>query len=116
MSSNLGEIVKKLIPVFGEKLARWLPKPPPLPPARHLDLATFTRGENAKLSRQAPNPAAQMRRRCGGGGARGIPRFLNNSTTEQYFEMLLSHEDVYSFSSPYCIGKLCSSPFYVPGK
>jgi hypothetical protein len=29
--------------------------------------------------------------------------------------MLLSHEDVYSFSSPYCSGKLCSSPFYVPG-
>ena len=29
--------------------------------------------------------------------------------------MLLSHVDVYSFSCPYCIGKLCSSPFYVPG-
>jgi len=29
--------------------------------------------------------------------------------------MLLSHEGVYSFSSPYCSGKLCSSPFYVPG-
>jgi hypothetical protein len=34
-----------------------------------------------------------MRRRSGGGGGLGIPRFLNNSTTEQYFEMLLSHED-----------------------
>ncbi len=33
MSSNFGEIVKKLIPVFGEKPARGLPKPtpPPLP-------------------------------------------------------------------------------------
>jgi hypothetical protein len=29
MSSNFGEIVKKLIPVFGEKPARGLPKPPP---------------------------------------------------------------------------------------
>ncbi len=54
MSSNLGEIIKRLIPVFGEKPARGLPKPPlPPPPARRLDLAIFTRGENAKLSRQA---------------------------------------------------------------
>jgi hypothetical protein len=51
MSSNFGEIVKKLIPVFGEQPAKGLPKPPPS--ARRLDLATFTRGENAKLSRQA---------------------------------------------------------------
>jgi hypothetical protein len=29
MSNNFGEIVKKLIPVFGEKPARGLPKPPP---------------------------------------------------------------------------------------
>ncbi len=49
MSSNFGEIVKKLIPVFGEKPARRLPK---RPPARRLDLATLTSGENAKLSRQ----------------------------------------------------------------
>ncbi len=81
MSSNLGEVVKKLIPVFGEKPNRGLPKPsppPPPPPARRLDLATFTRGENTKLNRQAPNPAAQMRRRSGGGGGGGIPLFLNN--------------------------------------
>jgi hypothetical protein len=31
MSSNFGEIVKKLIPVFGEKPARGLPKSPPPP-------------------------------------------------------------------------------------
>ncbi len=50
-----------------------------------------------------------------GEGGGGISRFSNNSTTEQYFKMLLSHEGVYSFSSPYCSGKLCSSLFYVPG-
>jgi hypothetical protein len=45
MSSKFGEIIKKIIFVFGEKLARGLPKPPP-PPLR-LDFAEFTRGENA---------------------------------------------------------------------
>ena len=109
----MGKSLKNLISVFGEKPARGLPKPTP-PPARRLDLATLTRGENAKLSRQSaksshPNEMPEW----GRGG--GILRFLNNSTTEQYFKMLLSHEDVYSFSSPYCIGKLCSSSFYVPG-
>ncbi len=38
--------------------------------------------ENVKLSRQAPNAATQMRRRSRG----KISRFLNNSTTEQYFK------------------------------
>jgi hypothetical protein len=60
MSSNLGEIVKKLILVFGEKPARGLPKPPPTTP--HLDPATFTRGENTKLSRGARNPPAGLGR------------------------------------------------------
>jgi hypothetical protein len=68
MSSNFGEIIKKLIPVFGEKPARGLPKPPP--PPRHLNLATFTPGENAKLSRQVPNPAARLRRRMEGRGGK----------------------------------------------
>jgi hypothetical protein len=58
MSSNLGEIVKKLILVFGEKPARGLPKPSPTTPC--LDSATFTRGENAKLSRGARNPPAGL--------------------------------------------------------
>jgi hypothetical protein len=31
MSSNFGEIIKKLIPVFGGKPSRGLPKPPPPP-------------------------------------------------------------------------------------
>ena len=70
MSSNFGEIIKKLIPVFGEKPARRLPKPHPPPPPRRLNLATFTRGENGKLSRQAPNPDAQLRRRMEGRGGK----------------------------------------------
>jgi hypothetical protein len=71
MSSNFGEIIKKLIPVFGEKPGRELPKPP-LPPALRLNLATFTRGENAKLSRQAPNPPARLRRRRKGRGGNTV--------------------------------------------
>ena len=60
MSSNLGEIIKKLIPVFGEKPARGLPKPTPT--TLHLNSATFTRGENAILTPGAPNPPAELRR------------------------------------------------------
>ncbi len=60
MSSNFVEIIKKLISVFGRKPARGLPKPPPSAPG--LDSATFTRGENAKLTRGAPNPPAGLRR------------------------------------------------------
>ena len=60
MSSNFGEIIKKLIPVFGEKPARGLPKPPPTTP--RLDSVTFTHGENAKLGRGAWNPPAGLRR------------------------------------------------------
>jgi hypothetical protein len=59
MSSNLGEIITKLISVFGEKPVRGLPKLPPT--TLRLDLVTFTRGENAKLTR-APNPPAVLRR------------------------------------------------------
>jgi hypothetical protein len=70
MSSNFGEIIKKLILVFGEKPARGLPKPPPPPPARCLDLADFTSGENAKLSRQAPNSPARLRRQRKGRGGK----------------------------------------------
>jgi hypothetical protein len=44
MSSKYGEIIKKLIYVFGEKPARGLPKPPPTPPCS--DSAEFTRREN----------------------------------------------------------------------
>ncbi len=55
MSSNFGEIIKKLISVFGRKPARGLPKSPPSAP--RLDSAIFTRGENAKL----PNPPAEKR-------------------------------------------------------
>jgi hypothetical protein len=99
MSSNFGEIIKKLIPVFGEKPARGLPKPPP--PRTAPESGNFSQGE-----RQIESPSAKrLRHRMKGRGGE-ILRFLNNSTTEQYFKMLLSHVDVYSFSSPYCIGKL----------
>ncbi len=58
MSSNLGEIVKKLILVLGKKPARGLPKPPPPSLARHLDLATLTRGGK----RQIESPSAKSGR------------------------------------------------------
>ncbi len=51
-----------------------------------------------------------------GEGVGKLRHFSNNSRTEQYFKMRLSHESVYSFFSPYCDGKLCSFPFYVPGR
>ncbi len=68
MSSNFREIIKKLIPVFGEKARQRATQATPHPPARCLNLVTFTRGENAELSRQAPNPAARLKRRIEGGG------------------------------------------------
>jgi hypothetical protein len=43
MSSNFGEIVKKLILCLGKSPPEGYPSHP-LPPARHLDLATLTRG------------------------------------------------------------------------
>ncbi len=49
-ASKFGEIIKKLISVFGEKPARGLPKPPPTPPCP--DSAAFTRGENAISGRR----------------------------------------------------------------
>ncbi len=62
MSINFGEIVKKLIPVFGEKPGRGLPKPSP-PSCTAPGFGDSHTWKNTKLSRQAPNPAAQMRRR-----------------------------------------------------
>ncbi len=59
MSSNFGEIIKKLISVFGRKPARGLPKPPPTTP--RLDSAAFTHGEKAKLGHGARNPPAGLR-------------------------------------------------------
>jgi hypothetical protein len=100
MSSNFGEINKKLNPVFGEKPARGLPKP--TPSAWCLNPATFTHGENTKLSHGVPTD--QFTRRIetpekGKGGE--ILRFLKNLIMKQYFYALLSHKDVYSCSSPY---------------
>jgi hypothetical protein len=63
---------------------------------------------NAKLSRQ--NAMGRQNEVLEGGQFRD---FSNNSTMKQYFKMLLSQGDVYSFTSPYCSVKLCSSPFCV---
>jgi hypothetical protein len=60
MSSKFGEIIKKLISVFGEKPARGLPKPTPTPTSP--DSAEFTRGENEILGRGTWNPPAKLRR------------------------------------------------------
>jgi hypothetical protein len=86
MSSNFVEMIKKLISVFGRKPARGLPKPPPSAP--RLDSATFTRGENAKLTRGAPNLPAVLRPGEKGRGGK-ILRFYNNLITKQYFNALL---------------------------
>jgi hypothetical protein len=116
MSSNFGEIVKKLIPVFGEKPAK-LPRPPPPPTVPESgDFHTWRKCPIESRSAKSGHLIDRPDWGGGGGGDGEILSFLNHSTTEQYFKMLLSHEDVYSFSSPYCSGKLCSSPFYLPGK
>jgi hypothetical protein len=60
MSSKFGEIIKKLISVFGEKPTRGLPKPPPTPPRP--DSTAFKRGENAILGRGMRNQPAGLRR------------------------------------------------------
>ncbi len=63
MSSNLGEIAKKLILVFGEKPARGLPKPPPPPPRTAPRIDNPRTWRNAKLSRKIKSP----QRDAGGG-------------------------------------------------
>jgi hypothetical protein len=115
VSSNFGEIIKKLIPVFGEKPARGLPKPPLPPPHTAPESGDFYMWRERQIESPTAKSGRPIETPDGGKGGK-IPHFLNNSTAEKYFKMLLSHEDVYFFFSPYCIGKLCSSPFYVPGK
>jgi hypothetical protein len=91
-----------------------LPKPPPRTEPEFSGSHTW---RNAKLSRQDAKSGCQNETPEWGRGGGKFRHFSNNSTTEQYFQMLLlSHEGVHSFSSPYCSGKLCSSPFYVPGR
>jgi hypothetical protein len=77
MSSTFGEIIKKLISVFGEKPARGLPKPPPTPP--RLETAKFTRGKNA-----IPGRGRGFGTRVRGGGNNNAK--LNNSSREQHFD------------------------------
>jgi hypothetical protein len=79
--SKYGEIIKKLIPVFGEKPARGVPKPPPTP--QHRESGEFTRGENVIPGRgrkiQTWNWYAEKRE----GGENNAK--LNNSSTGYYF-------------------------------
>ena len=77
MSSYFGEIVKKLIPVFGEKPARGLPKTPPPTAPGFGDFYTWRKRQielpSAKSGRPIETPE------CGGGGGdSAIPRFLNS--------------------------------------
>ncbi len=72
---------KNLISVFGEKPARWLPKPPPTPPRR--ETAEFTHGENAILGRGRGIQTRNWDAEKGGGGENNAK--LNNSSMEQYF-------------------------------
>jgi hypothetical protein len=60
MSSNFGEIIKKLIPVFGEKPARGLPKPtpPPSPPGMAPESGDFY----TRRKRQIESPSAESTR------------------------------------------------------
>jgi hypothetical protein len=59
MSSKFGEVIKKLISVFGEKPARGLPKPPPTPTAsRFRDLYTWRKRDIRTRTR---NPPAGLR-------------------------------------------------------
>ncbi len=68
--------------MFGEKLARGLPKPPPPPPPCVASgFGAFTCGETPNWVAKTPKWDARMRRATGGGG---------NSTTKQYFKMLIS--------------------------
>jgi hypothetical protein len=75
---------KNLISVFGEKPARWLPKPPRTPPRR--ESAVFTRGKNA-----IPGCGCGIRMRNwdvdkGGGGENNAK--LNNSSMKQHFSAI----------------------------
>jgi hypothetical protein len=112
MSSNLGEIIKKLIPVFGKSPPEGYPSHPTRTAPESGDFYTWRKRQIE--SRSAESTCRIETPEKGKGGK--ILRFLNNLITKQYFNVLLSHKDVYSFSSPYCVDKLCSSPICVPGK
>ncbi len=114
MSCNSGERDKKLIPCFWGKARQRATQATPPPPCVMPRFGDSPMWGNAKLVRQTPKWVARMRRQSGGGGGVGqFCHFSNNSTMKQYFKMLISHEDVYSFPSPYCSVKVCLSPFYV---
>jgi hypothetical protein len=112
MSSKFGEIIKKLISVFGEKPGRGLPATPHPTASRFRGLYTWRK---RNIRTQTRNPPTELGRgEKGRGGENNV--ILNNLITKQYLDAISSQEDVHSLSSPYCIDKLCSSPFCVAGK
>ena len=97
---------KNLISLFREKPARGLPKPSPTPPRR--ESAEFTREKAQMQDTYAKSRRGIGTRREGEGGGNNAK--LNNSSTDQHFE------DSYYLSSPYCVDKMCLSPFGIAGK
>jgi hypothetical protein len=73
---------KNLISVFGEKPARWLPKPPPTA-SRIRGVYTWKERDSRTWTR---NPDADLRH--GERGRGGNNAKLNNSSTEQHFNAI----------------------------
>jgi hypothetical protein len=111
--SKLGDLT--VIPRVWEKPARGLPKPPHPPTCTVPESDDFYTWRKRLIESWSAESTRRIETPEKGKGGK-ILRFLNNLITKQYFDVLLSHKDVYSFSSPYCVDKLCSSPICVPGK
>ncbi len=78
MSSKFGEIIKKLISVFGEKPARGYPIHPHPTASRFSGVYTWRKRDIRTRTR---NPAAELRRGEKGRGEKNNAN-LNNSTTK----------------------------------
>ncbi len=72
--------------MFGEKAARWLPKPPPTP--LRWESAEFTRGKNVISGCGRGIRTRIWDSEKGGGGGGGNNAKLNNSSTEQHFDAI----------------------------
>jgi hypothetical protein len=79
MSNNLGEIIKKLISVFGRKPARGLPKPPTHHTASGFGGLYMWRKHQNGLRNAESTRRIDMRRKGKGGK---IPHFFNNLITK----------------------------------
>jgi hypothetical protein len=66
MSSNFGEIIKKLNPVFGEKPARELPKPPPCAAPESGDFYTWRKRQIESPSAKSGRPIETLEKGKGG--------------------------------------------------